>query len=244
MQQHLRMPSEVLIQLHLNGRFFSRILCSPVDVKPLIVGWLYTHRLIERTEEIHALGVCDDLTDVKVELADECMRRLDDYQPVITSGCSGGEVASQDYLGQLSQVDSPVRVDIAVIPGFMAAMFARLKETCPTGGMHCASLIPIDNHSEMLTGCDIGRHNAVDKAIGGALLNGAEFGASLLATSGRISSDMVLKAARAGVPVLLSPRSVTTMAADLAERAGIAIVGRLSKSDRLITGNKERIIGV
>jgi FdhD protein len=84
----------------------------------------------------------------------------------------------------------------------------------------------------------------VDKAIGAALMGGADFGCSVLATSGRISSDMVLKASRAGVPVVLSPRSVTTMAADLADRADIVIVGRLSKPDRLITGNKKRITGV
>lgn len=244
MLQYPRMPSEVLIQLHLNGRFFSRILCSPVDVRQLVVGWLFTHRLIENTDEIHALGVCEDLNDVRVELGDVCLQRLDDYRPVTTSGCSGGEVASQDYLGQIRKVISSACVDMSVIPGFMSAMFTRLRETCPSGGMHCASLIPIDNHSEMLTGCDIGRHNAVDKVIGAALLGGVDFGSSLLATSGRISSDMVLKAARAGVPVLLSPRSVTTMAADLADRADIAIVGRLSKSDRLITGNKKRITGV
>jgi len=75
MPQHPRMPSEVLIQLHLNGRFFSRILCSPVDVRQLIVGWLFTHRLIENTDEIHALGVCEDLNEVRVENDFRVLRR-------------------------------------------------------------------------------------------------------------------------------------------------------------------------
>jgi len=69
-----------------------------------------------------------------------------------------------------------------------------------------------------------------------------DFGSSILATSGRISSDMVLKAVAAGVPVLASQRSVTTLAVEIAEAAGIALVGRLSKPDRIILGQKDRIM--
>ena len=104
-------------------------------------------------------------------------------------------------------------------------------------------MVECQGGSQSFFAYDIGRHNAVDKVIGSGLLHDVDFSNMVLAASGRISSDMVLKATRAGIPVMISPRSVTTMAADIASRANIAIAGRMAKQNKVYAGNVERIKG-
>jgi FdhD protein len=121
-------------------------------------------------------------------------------------------------------------------------MFRRLREIDPGSGIHCASISESGQDGSILTSYDIGRHNAVDKAIGAGALNSVDFSRTVLATSGRISSDMVLKAIQAGIPILVSQRSVTSLAAAMADKAGIAIVGRMGKDEPVIIDCKSRVV--
>jgi FdhD protein len=81
---------------------------------------------------------------------------------------------------------------------------------------------------------DIGRHNAVDKVIGRGLLTNVSFGTAQLLTTGRISSDIVMKTARAGIPVVISLSIATSLAVDLALRAGILLIGRGAKPEPIV----------
>jgi FdhD protein len=103
-------------------------------------------------------------------------------------------------------------------------MLAHATEYKRTGGIHAAALT--DGSRVLFLSEDIGRHNAVDKVIGRGLLAGVSFGSTQLITTGRISSDIVMKTARAGIPVVISLSVATSLAADLARAAGILLVGR------------------
>ena len=139
-------------------------------------------------------------------------------------------------------IGSKLTVEAARLPGLLSAMFREHEARCPERGMHCAALIAADDDGDMIITRDVGRHNAVDKAIGIGLMKSLDFGRTIAATSGRISSDMVLKAWRAGIPIVLSPRSVTTMAEEFARKAGIAVVARLARPDRVLAGKTDRIL--
>jgi FdhD protein len=107
--------------------------------------------------------------------------------------------------------------------------------------MHCAGLCGISDSDTIAVSCDIGRHNAVDKVIGRGMLEGRDFTACVLVTSGRISSDMMFKAIRAQIPIVASQHSVTSMAVELADLAGIALIGRLRRQKHDLYGRVDRI---
>lgn len=237
------LPQEELIRLFINGRFFSHLLCTPVNMKELAIGWLFTQGIINSLDEMSSLDLCDGVSDIRVSLKSEVVWQPSQYRPVTSSGCSGGQMNSLQYLKDVAKLESSLTVRSRDLVRIMSAMFHKLAALNNNSGMHCASLVSGADFSDMLLGYDVGRHNAVDKVIGAGLLKGIGFDRTVLATSGRVSSDMVLKAAAAGVPIIVSQRSVTSLAAHIASSAGIAVVGRLTKPDRLVIGQTDRIIG-
>ncbi len=236
-------PIEKMIRLFINGAYFSRILCTPHDLKELVIGWLYTQQIVDSPDDIDALGVCDSMTDVSIKLGHE-IGDVRDYDPVTSSGCGGGEMNARVYSDQVSKLDSDLSVEMSTLKDMLSKLFGCIAATEPSQGIHGALIIEISSSSREYFSYDIGRHNAVDKVIGAGLLHGIDFCRSVLIVSGRVSSDMTLKAIRAKIPVLVSPRSVTSMAAEIADMAGIAIIGRMAKQDQVLAGIRNRVKGV
>ena len=241
MLQQRTMPEEKLVKVFVNGSLFSFLLCTPINMKELAVGWLFTQGCIRSMDDINSLSVCDSMDDINVWLASEPTSPPSKYRFITSSGCSGGQVDSLQYFKEIEKLRSSLRVSGKDLVGIMSRMFDKLASITDNSGLHCASLARSDNFSDILIGYDIGRHNAVDKVIGAGLLEDIDFGSTILTTSGRISSDMVLKAAAAGVPVIVTQKSITTLAVDIASSAGIAVVGRLNKPDAAVMGQADRI---
>ena len=235
-------PQESLVQININGQPLTQLLCSPVNLKELAAGWLLTQGIIDGLDDVSSLGVCEDEAEINVVLRDGYPPPDSEFHPVITSGCSGGRMDLRLYTLDEKPVASKLTVQATRLPGLLSAMFREHEARCPVRGMHCAALIAADDEGDMIVTRDVGRHNAVDKAIGIGLMNSLNFARTIVATSGRISSDMILKAWRAGIPIVLSPRSVTSMAEDFAQKAGIAVVGRLARPDRVMAGKTDRIV--
>ena len=242
MSENRLFPIEKMIRLFINGAYFSRILCTPHDLKELVVGWLFTQQIVDSPDDIDVLGVCDSMTDVSIKLSHE-IGEVRDYNPVTSSGCSGGEMNAHVYSDQISKLDSDLSVEMSALKDMISKLFGCIAATEPSHGIHGALIIDMSPSSKEYFSYDIGRHNAVDKVIGAGLLHGIDFSKSILIVSGRISSDMTLKAVRAEIPILVSPRSVTSLAAEIAEMAGIAIIGRMAKRDQVLAGNSNRVKG-
>ena len=111
--------------------------------------------------------------------------------------------------------------------GFFKALFARGERYKDTGGIHAAALVdrgaasPLIAHAE-----DIGRHNAVDKVLGAALLAGRPVEGLGLLVTGRISAELAFKAARAGLAYVATPSVPSTLAVEIARRSGMVLIGR------------------
>ncbi|HEY9054584.1 MAG TPA: formate dehydrogenase accessory sulfurtransferase FdhD, partial [Rectinemataceae bacterium] len=118
-------------------------------------------------------------------------------------------------------------------------MFGSAELYARTGGMHIAALAA---GSRFIAREDVGRHNAVDKVLGRALLDGIDLGGSILLTSGRIASDMAAKAINAGIPLLASRSIPTTEAFSLAVDAGLTLVGRLGSASPIVYTSGERVL--
>lgn len=220
------------LTVNVNGQRFLTLLCSPFQLEALVVGYLWMEKVIAGVEDIAELDISevDGRADVRltrdVELPTE---------RILTSGCGGGITFRID-----PRLFSPIRSSLRIAPDRLAA---RLKDLLgeavhyqASRGIHGAALS--DGERLLVVAEDVGRHNAVDKIKGEALLRRMPTEGRILLSTGRISSEMLLKAARMGVPLVASRTSPTEMAIGLAEQLGVTVVGYLrSSSLNLYAGN-------
>jgi FdhD protein len=212
--------------VYVNGRKFITLLCSPIKLDCLVIGYLWLEKVIASVNDIRNLdiseidGQADVTLTAEVELPSE---------RILTSGCGGGITFRIDHR-LFPRVRSELRVRPQQLSERMKDLFAQAVNYRASRGIHGAALS--DGDRLLVVAEDVGRHNAVDKVKGEALLEGIPTTDKILLSTGRISSEMLLKAARMGVPVVASRTSPTEMAVGLAEQLGITVVGYL-RSDSL-----------
>ncbi len=211
---------------------------TPGDDIDLALGFLFTEGLIATAEDVVTAQLCAGSDEpntynvVDVTLAPHVPRPDPDLARnfYTTSSCGVCGKASIDAVRIRSRFDiaaDPVTVD----PATLATMPVQLREAQKTfdrtGGLHAAGIFGADG--ELL--CvreDVGRHNAVDKAVGWALRAGRlPLAGHALLVSGRASFELVQKTAMAGIPVLAAVSAPSTLAVDLAGEAGITLIGFL-----------------
>ena len=209
------------LTLYVNGARFLTLLCSPFQLEALVVGYLWMEQVVAGLEEIAELRVSE--IDGR---ADVVLTRPVDLptERVLTSGCGGGITFRIDPR-LFPRLRSDVRIGPGVLGARMKDLYGAAVRYQASRGIHGAALT--DGERLLAVAEDVGRHNAVDKLVGTALLEGFATRDTILLSTGRISSEMLLKAARMGVPVVASRTSPTEMAVGLAEQLGITVVGYL-----------------
>lgn len=211
---------EMLVTLYVNGQDLATVMCSPLEQEVLAAGFLFNEGVIASPDEIALLQANSSKTVVDVFL------NRSDFSPprrlILTSGCGGGIT-----LDHLTESYPPLETEFTTTPQTIFALVAELRGAAPlyqqVRGVHVAALA--DEERILISAEDVGRHNAVDKVAGKALLNHIPTQDHLLLTSGRISSEMLSKARRMGTPVVVSRTSPTSITLRLAEAWGICVVG-------------------
>ncbi|NDJ52675.1 MAG: formate dehydrogenase accessory sulfurtransferase FdhD [Chloroflexi bacterium] len=228
--------SETMLAIFVNGQELTHLMCSPIDPVPLALGFLFGEGVIDSYEEVGHVQ-----TNLIQSLVDVMLTRPDFTRPhreILASGCGGG-VAFQI----LSESYPPVNSDLRVSP---ETLFARMRDLHAASdlyrevrGIHTAVLT--DAHRMLLSAEDIGRHNAVDRIVGQAMLKGISTSGHILLTSGRVSSEMLSKARRMGVAIVASRTSPTSMSIRLAKAWNICLVGYMRHNSLRIYANPWRI---
>src|SRR2546421_11771273 len=214
------------LTIHVNGEKFLTLLCSPMMLEALVVGYLWMEKVIGGVEEIARVAVSpvDGRADVTlthpVTLPTE---------RILTSGCGGGITFRIDHR-LFPRLHSRLRVRPTELAARMKDLFQSALHYQRSRGIHGAALADADRL--LIVAEDVGRHNAVDKVKGEALRLGIATEDRLLLSTGRVSSEMLLKAARMGVPVIASRTSPTEMAVALAGQLGGTVSGYV-RPDRL-----------
>src|SRR3989441_12768529 len=207
------------LTIHVNGEKFLTLLCSPMMLEALVVGYLWMEKVVGDVEEIARVEISpvDGRADVTlthpVTLPTE---------RILTSGCGGGITFRIDHR-LFPPLHSSLRVRPADLADGMKQLFQAATQYQRSRGIHGAALF--DGSRLLVVAEDVGRHNAVDKVKGQALLDAIPTLDRILLSTGRISSEMLLKAARMGVPVVASRTSPTEMAIGLAEQLNITVCG-------------------
>ena len=232
---------EIRFTIFIGDRELVTLMCSPWQLRALVVGFLYLEGLIESVDDLEMLRVCleDRLADVRLA------RGYPDVPPrkILTSGCTGG-VSFGKYLDQIEQfrvADDDVRVSPARMYLLLRALYEQSNLYRQSGGVHTSIFVERDGAEMRLVAEDIGRHNTLDKLQGMALLEGIPTRGGLIVASGRISSEMLFKAAIMGVPVVGSRTSPTNLALAVAERLNITVCGYLRQGSMNVYTHPERI---
>jgi len=207
------------LSVYVNGDKFLTLLCSPMMLEALVVGYLWMEKVIADVTEIVDLQISPVDGRAEVTLGHAVTLPT---ERILTSGCGGGITFRIDHR-LFPRLDSPVRVRPAELGERMKDLFGAAVHYQRSRGIHGAALA--DRERLLLVAEDVGRHNAVDKIKGEALLRGIPTEDRFLLSTGRISSEMLLKAARMGVPVVASRTSPTEMAVALAEQLGVTVCG-------------------
>lgn len=205
--------------VYVNGQKFVTLLCSPLKLDCLVVGYLWLEKVIESLDDVARLDVSEVDGRADVTLAREVELPT---ERILTSGCGGGITFRIDPR-LFPRICSGLRVRPQQLFQRMKELYAAAEHYRASRGIHGAALS--DGDRLLVVAEDVGRHNAVDKVKGEALLRGIPTHDRILLSTGRISSEMLLKAARMGVPLVASRTSPTEMAVSLAEQLGLTVVG-------------------
>jgi FdhD protein len=212
----------------------------------LAIGYLRNQRLVAGIDEIAAVQVdwdceaCAVTTHRGVPGLDEKMGKR-----TVTTGCGQGTVFG-DLMAEIDAMRLPpdARLTEATLHALLDAV--RLRETIykQAGAVHgCALATNAPGRSEILYFVeDVGRHNAVDAIAGHMWLDGVEGADKIFYTTGRLTSEMVIKAAQMGIPFLVSRSGLTQMGWDIARRVGITMIGRSQGKHYLLFTGRERFL--
>jgi FdhD protein len=249
----LEEPLEILV----NGQSVAVLMRLPGQEKELAAGFCVTEGYVRQIADVLLIHHCGqgyptpgpDTEDVagsrnRVELRVAPAGFSPPSTPgvirLIRSGCGAAEVSA--LCETLPHVSSELRVPAALLLGLGRAMRDLQVVHAQVGGTHSAAVFDAAGQAITLAE-DIGRHNAVDKAIGHCLLWGIPLDDKILVTSGRASYEMATKAIRAGIPILATISAPTSLAVQLAHDLGLTLVGYLRGGRMNAYTHPERLDG-
>ncbi|MGE5554505.1 MAG: formate dehydrogenase accessory sulfurtransferase FdhD [Betaproteobacteria bacterium] len=234
---------EMALTLEVNGEEFVTMLCSPTDLEDLVLGFLFSEGLVDGADDLaeFALDERQGRARVRTRKPHDLAAKLYGKRTV-TTGCGRGTIFYHvtDAL-KTRRVESDLRVSAEKILAALKGWGEKAELFAETGCPHSAALLTAAGELLCLAE-DAGRHNALDKVIGRALREGWPRKDKCLVTTGRISSEMLIKTAKAGIPVVVSRSAATDLAVHLAEELGITAVGFARGRRMNVYTHPERIL--
>ncbi len=227
-------PMEMALTIYIDGTELVTILCTPTKLNCLVLGFLYSEGIISDMSDVASMRVCeeDSLADVKLSKPG--------YTPpvrrTLASGCGGGV----SFATEMQKVESQLTVKPEEVFSLMKQLNEKAELYRFSGGVHTSALC--NNTNVLVAAEDIGRHNTLDKIVGECLLTKLPTNDKLLLTTGRISSEMLSKAARMKAPIIVSRSSPTDRSISLAQKLGITLIGYVRGNRLSVYSHEERLL--
>ncbi len=224
-------PKEKDIKIFVNGYELVSILCTPYKIKNLVVGFLYSEGILSHLEDIESfeLKQNDSIADIKLKGKFE-----KPLKKTLTSGFGKGTMFRSDG----KKVSKGGYISPVKINSLVKQFENKMELYRISGAVHATALG--DSDTVLLVAEDIGRHNTFDKIQGECLMKGIDTKGKIILTTGRISSEMLLKASRMGIAVAGSMKSPTGNSVLLAKEFGITLIGHANGSKFVVYTHKYR----
>ena len=242
--RQISIPAERALTVFVDKRELVTLMTLGAAPELLVLGYLRNQRLVDGIEDIDSITVDWEVQAAAVKTR-AGIERFDEKtaKRVVTTGCGQGTVFG-DLMGDLGSIrlpaadDPSARISQHALYGLLNAM--RLQESTykSAGSVHGCALFRQD---ELLTFVeDVGRHNAIDTIAGWMWLHGVPGGDKIFYTTGRLTSEMVIKSAQMGVPIVVSRSGITQMGHELANQLGLALFGRATNRHFICYSGLER----
>jgi FdhD protein len=229
---------EYPLLVRLNGVPIVRIILSPYQLEEFVVGFLVNEGFIDGPSDIRSIEISGGTASVS------CSAKVQPPRNETAVIESTGATRLLGYRTDKSSLLNTLPADPLVSSGVIFHCMKYLDEMPihrRTGGTHCAVLFTAAG--EKVVACeDIGRHNAVDKTVGGALQAGADLKNLWLAVAGRLAADMVRKPVASGIPLIASLTAATLEGIELGRRTGLTVIGHCKKGSFNCYCHPERIL--
>jgi FdhD protein len=222
---------EGTIELFVNKTPIASILATPEMLKELAIGYLICEGLVRNADHITDFKIDEKRIYIKVEETEH----LELWRELRSSGCVGVKWEENESISVASSTRFGVD-PICKSLGFLESEIYR-----QTHGTHAACLMNTKGDC-VAKAIDVGRHNAFDKVVGFAYLNGIDVSEHFIFSSGRQSAGMVLKAARAGIPLVATKTAPLNSGIDAAQRTGVCLVCFVSNEKISVFSHPERLL--
>jgi FdhD protein len=239
----LKIAEEAILHVQINEMGYD-VIISPSEIKEFVYGNLLSEGFIKNIEDVSSYYEKrkKDLINVRLKLKTFEPSFLRKNYNIVWTEC-GSVPEIQKRMGErLRPIKHGFDLKAKGILGIQKMMRDQINKLEKTGGVHFSALF--DKELEMKHfSFDVGRHNAVDKVIGKNLLTEEEFGDKVLFTTGRISSDIVVKCLRARIPVVISKNSPLYTAITLARKYNVCLIGYLRGKKFEIFSGEDVVVG-
>jgi len=233
---------EFPLTIILNNQELVTLLCSPKDINYLAVGFLFSEGLLGNKDEIKKITVDNERGVVRLETVEDkefASELL--FKRFITSGCGrGASFYSAADVQALIKVESQIGISALGVLALVKEFQHCSQIYRATGGVHSAALC--DRKSMLVFSEDIGRHNAIDKIFGKCLLEDIPTDEHMIITSGRISSEILHKVAKRGIPIIISISAPTNLGVRIADNLGITLISSVRGKRMNVCTNDWRIV--
>lgn len=236
-----QVANETPITVVVNGKEFATVVCSPVQIQELMIGFLAAEGLIRSTADILSFSTNDSQGFVYIEVSHLKDLPASDVTKRFIGSCCGKsrQFYFKNDVKTAKTIMTTTHLTMAQCLELMKGLKNDSQAFSETGGVHNAALCLPNKIVKVTT--DIGRHNTLDKLYGHLLLNKLVAKDHVIAFSGRISSEVVLKVSKMGIGILLSKSAPTDLALKLASDLNITTVGFIRDERMNIYTHPERI---
>lgn len=221
---------EDTIELFVNRFPVASILATPEMIEELVLGYIICEGIVKEKGEIKSYRIEGKTAHVEITPGDD----FELWMELRSSGCVGVKWDENETI----TVNSKIVFSPPVIRKSLVYIESDIYKK--TRGTHAACLVDTEGNC-VAKAVDIGRHNAYDKVVGKAYLEGIDVSKHFLMSSGRQSAGMVLKAARAGIPLVATKTAPFNTGIEAAIRTGVTLVGFVSDEKLSVFANKERL---
>lgn len=232
---------ESALTIMLDENEFATIVCTPSELPELVVGFLASEGVIRAHQDIKSLHIDEGRGFAYVGLINKHSIQKEFHSKRFIGSCCGK--GRQFYFHNDVKTAKTVMTKLTITPAQCRLLMKKMQESSShfqqTGGVHNAALCTRDGI--VVSRTDIGRHNALDKLFGYCIIHRIPLKDKIIAFSGRISSEVLLKAAKIGVGIILSKSAPTNLALHLAEELGITTVGFIRGNGFNVYTHQERI---
>jgi FdhD protein len=230
---------ETAISIVINNKHYTTAMITATMEREFVTGYLFGQGLIDNIEELESVNMEGNVARVTVKDARKISQRIKKTDYRIVSG--GGLAAFLDGTS-FPRIHTRMKIGKNEIFRAMNTVFEKAEIYKATEGTHAAGLFTPEA-TPICIAEDIGRHNAMDKVIGYALINRVDCGNTFLVSTGRMASEMVAKTCRANIPVVATKTAVTQSGLEIGKKCGLTIIGFVrDKGTRLNTDMEVRVI--